>query len=203
MHPLLPALTGTGLIAYAVALRNNPQLNEFIKAHLAGRQKTVADIAKNYAGPLLDAQGRYGTPWEYLVGIIYKESRGLTVPVGSRQVAPGLWGTPEPAHQSAFPSGTPTKYWSSYGLMQVSWLTAGQEMKLVSRPEDLTDPATNIRAGAAVLRSKYDVYNDWNRAVMAYNGTPNTPTTTAYLAEVVGAVNDLNVMAGTSPASYG
>ena len=198
----LPMLFSGGLIAYALALKNNPQLNNYIMTHLEGRQQTVANIIKNYAAFVREGETNYGTPWQYLVGIIYKESKGLTPPYGSQQVAPGLWGTPEAYHQSAFPSGTPKKYWSSYGLMQVSWLTAGKEMGLVSKPEDLMDPRRNILAGAAVLKSKYNVYGDWNKAVMAYNGTPNTSVTLAYLSEVVLAVNDINVLAGSRPSGY-
>lgn len=62
------------------------------------------------------------------------------------------------------------------GLMQLmpetyEWLVkkhGGSES-----PEDITDPAVNIRYGCLYLRSLYDRFGDWSLAVAAYNAGPN------------------------------
>jgi hypothetical protein len=178
----LPILIG-GVVVLAIGLKiDNPYIDEEIFATLQGRQAVIVKILKKYGAYIKEAAAARDVPWQYIVGIIWKESTGINRTTG----------TFEPGHVKNFPEGTDKKYISSYGLMQVSWLTAGAEQRLVSTPEKLVDPKTNISIGAKLLRQKYERYGSWENGIMAYNGTPNTTVTKNYLLAVSGAIDDIN-----------
>jgi hypothetical protein len=179
----LPILIG-GAVVLAIGLKiDNPYIDEEIFATLQGRQAVIVKILKKYGAYIKEAAAARDVPWQYIVGIIWKESTGINRTTG----------TFEPGHVKNFPEGTDKKYISSYGLMQVSWLTAGQEQRLVKTPEQLVNARTNIMIGAKLLKQKYDRYGQtWENAIMAYNGTPNTTATKNYLLAVSGAIDDIN-----------
>lgn len=179
----LPILVGGAVVlVYGMALDKNPYLNEEIIRTLQGRPAIIAKILKQYGAYIKEAAAANNVSWQYIVAIIWKESTGINYKTG----------TYEPNHAQYFPAGTDKKYISSYGLMQVSWLTAGQEQRLVKTPEQLVNARTNIMIGTKLLRQKYERYGTWENAIMAYNGTPNTTATKAYLLAVSGAINDIN-----------
>jgi hypothetical protein len=176
-------ILATGIVTLAVGLKlDNPYIDEEILATLQGRQAVIAKILKKYGAYIKEAATASNVPWQYIVAIIWKESTGINRTTGTFELN----------HVQYFPAGTDKKYISSYGLMQVSWLTAGAEQRLVKTPEQLVNARTNIMIGAKLLRQKYERYGSWENGIMAYNGTPNTTVTKNYLLAISGAINDIN-----------
>ena len=176
---------GAALVVYGFAKNQNPNIEndvmQAIEDTLVGRQKTLAQIINNYAPFIQSASSAYGVPWQYIVGIIWQESRGK--PKAYRY---------EPKLGEA-----------SYGLMQTLESTA-RSVGFTGQAENLYDPSTSINYGTKYLSVLYSKYGNWDDTVMSYNaGHPGTSAGQTYLVSVSDTVSDLNDMIQQGEVTYG
>lgn len=198
----LPAVaTGGALFAYGIGKKFNPKLELSIVSMFTGKKKIIANIVRNFGAYIKAAAQVTGVPWQYIVGIIYNETKGIQYPVKD-SLHPEPWVTIEPRHKTEWPAGTDYHKYSSYGPMQVSFVTAGKYKKWVTDWRELLDFNKNIQCGAMVLRDNYAIYKNWDKTVMSYNGTPGIPATVAYLNNVASAVISLNEMVAKGEVYY-
>lgn len=125
-----------------------------------------------YKGAIEDAAAKAGVPAAMIAGQIWQESRGNLAAV-STNGGNGLTDT---------------------GLMQVNPNTF-KELQ-AKHPElqgkNLSDPATNIMAGAFYMKDMKDQFGSWDLALRAYNSGPNG----------VDKSNPNAIPAGTGDATY-
>ena len=198
----LPAVaTGSAFVMYWIGKQFDPKIELKILSMFTGTQKIIAQIVKNFGGPIKSYAAQYNVPWQYVVGIVFNETKGIPYPVKD-SLHPEKWVTIEPGHKKYYPLGSDYHLYSSYGPMQVSWTTAGKNNRWVSDWRQLIfSPGTNtynfdknIECGIKLMSVNYAAYKNWDNAVMAYNGTPGTETTLKYLKNVSDAVYTLNDM---------
>ena len=85
------------------------------------------------------------------------------------------------------------------GVMQINTIQWDERNPVNLRdfgitPERVRDDAcTNIAVGTWIIRQNYDRFNDWWKAIAAYNAGPNNwPAGKRYAQDVVNIINELN-----------
>ena len=126
----------------------NPSLERIIKHYLKNRQQTLANLmgrAKYYFPMFEEKLAQYDIPLEIKYLAIVESA--LKPTALSRVGAKGLW-------QFMYGTG------NMYGL------------KVSSYVDERSDPVKSTEAACRYLSNLYDIFNDWDLALAAYNSGP-------------------------------
>jgi soluble lytic murein transglycosylase-like protein len=140
------------------------------------------------------AASRYGLDPDLVEAIVRVESSGLTHAYRYEDGFYRRYLADNPAYDGA----NPRRVSSSYGLMQVMYPTAKEELGFTDSPEHLFVPTVGLDAGCAYLaRLRKRTGGDLDRAIAAYNGgignsrRPFPPVVAIYVHKVNTALDTI------------